>query len=78
MDARLRAEGVSEKDRETARDHAAKLLSQGMKAGRQIPVQKLANVTKEQETQVREATAKDMKPVPERQMTDQTKGNRSR
>jgi hypothetical protein len=78
MDARLRAEGVSEKDRETARDHAAKLLSQGMKAGRQIPVQKLANVTKEQETQVREATAKDVRPVPERQMTDQTKGSRSR
>lgn len=30
MDARLRAEGVSEKDRETARDHAAKLLSHPM------------------------------------------------
>lgn len=78
MDARLRAEGVSEKDRETARDHAAKLLSQGMKAGRQIPVQKLANVTKEQETQARDASAKEVKPVPERQMLDQTKGGRSR
>lgn len=78
MDARLRAEGVSEKDRETARDHAAKLLSQGMKSGRQIPVQKLANVTKEQEAQVRGATAKETRPVPERQMTDQTKGSRSR
>lgn len=78
MDARLRAEGVSEKDRETARDHAAKLLSQGMKAGRQIPVQKLANVTKEQETQVRPDTAKEIRPVPERQMSDQTKGSRSK
>ena len=78
MDARLRAEGVSEKDRETARDHAAKLLSQGMKAGRQIPVQKLANVTKEQETQVRGISAKETRPVPERQMLDQTKGSRSR
>ena len=78
MDARLRAEGVSEKDRETARDHAAKLLSQGMKAGRQIPVQKLANVTKEQEAQARVATAKEVRPAPERQMSDQTKGSRSR
>ncbi|WP_428929668.1 LPD7 domain-containing protein [Marinibacterium sp. SX1] len=78
MDARLRAEGVSEKDRETARDHAAKLLSQGMKSGRPIPVQKLANVTKEQEAQVRGATAKETRPVPERQMPDQTKGSRSR
>lgn len=78
MDARLRAEGVSEKDRETARDHAAKLLSQGMKAGRQIPVQKLANVTKEQETQVRGISTKETRPVPERQMLDQTKGSRSR
>jgi hypothetical protein len=78
MDARLRAEGVSEKDRETARDHAAKLLSQGMKAGRQIPVQKLANVTKEQETQAHAATAKEVKPAPERQMSDQTKVSRSR
>ena len=78
MDARLRAEGVSEKDRETARDHAAKLLSQGMKASRQIPVQKLANVTKEQEAQLHEAIAKEARPVPERQMLDQTKGNRSR
>ena len=78
MDARLRAEGVSEKDRETARDHAAQLLSQGMKAGRQIPVQKLANVTKEQESQVRGISAKETRPVPERQMLDQTKGSRSR
>ena len=78
MDARLRAEGVSEKDRATARDHAAKLLSQGMKSGRPIPVQKLANVTKEQEAQVRGATAKETRPVPERQMPDQTKGSRSR
>lgn len=78
MDARLRAEGVSEKDRETARDHAAKLLSQGMKAGRQIPVQKIANVTKEQEAQARDASVKEVKPVPERQMLDQTKGGRSR
>ena len=78
MDARLRAEGVSERDREAARDHAAKLLSQGMKAGRQIPVQKLANVTKEQEAQMRIATTKEMRPAPERQMLDQTKGGRSR
>lgn len=78
MDARLRAEGVSEKDRETARDYAAKLLSQGMKAGRQIPVQKIANVTKEQEAQARGATAKEVRPAPERQMSDQTKGSRSR
>lgn len=78
MDARLRAEGVSEKDRETARDHAAKLLSQGMKAGRQISVQKLANVTKEQEAQVHGATSKEVRPLPERQKSDQTKGERSR
>lgn len=78
MDARLRAEGVSEKDRETARDHAAKLLSQSMKAGRQVRVQKLANVTKEQEAQVRPDTAKEIRPVPERQMSDQTKGSRSK
>lgn len=78
MDARLRAEGVSEKDRETARDHAAKLLSQGMKAGRQISVQKLANVTKEQEAQVHGATVREVRPVPERQLSDQTKGDRSR
>ncbi|MBR9841154.1 MAG: hypothetical protein GYB50_25225 [Rhodobacteraceae bacterium] len=78
MDARLRAEGVSEKDRETARDHAAKLLSQGMKSGRQIPVLKLANVTKEQEAQMRGTSTKDVRPVPERQMTEQAKGGRSR
>lgn len=78
MDARLRAEGVSKKDRETARDHAAKLLSQGMKAGRQIPIQKLANVTKEQEAQVHGATTKEARVVPERKILDQTKGNRSR
>ena len=78
MDARLRAEGVSKKDRETARDHAAKLLSQGMKAGRQIPIQKLANVTKEQEAQVHGATTKEARVVPERKILDQTKGSRSR
>jgi hypothetical protein len=78
MDARLRAEGVSEKDRETARDHAAKLLSQGMKAGRQIPIQKLANVTKEQEAQVHGATTKEARVVPERKILDQTKGSRPR
>ena len=78
MDARLRAEGVSEKDRETARDYAAKLLSQGMKAGRHIPVQRLANVTKEQEAQVHGATTKEARVVPERKILDLTKGSRSR
>ncbi|ATG37820.1 hypothetical protein PhaeoP23_03743 (plasmid) [Phaeobacter piscinae] len=78
MDARLRAEGVSEKDRETARDHAAKLLSQGMKAGRQIPVQKLANVTKEQEAQVHGAIGKEISPASEHQMLVQTKSERTR
>lgn len=78
MDARLRAEGVSEKDRETARDHAAKLLSQGMESGSQISVQKLANVTKEQEAQMHGAPAKEVKPIPERKISDQNKDGRSR
>lgn len=51
MDARLRAGGVSEKDRESARDHAAKLLSRSVTDGNEIPMQKLANVTKLQEVQ---------------------------
>lgn len=65
MDARLRAEGVSEKDRETARDHAAKLLSQGIKSGREIPVQKLANVTQEQEVQLRNSKSRSLGELPE-------------
>ncbi len=49
MDARMRAGGVSEKDREAARENVAKLLSQGLQAGRSVRVQTLANVSREQE-----------------------------
>jgi len=49
-----------------------------MKAGRQIPIQKLANVTKEQEAQVHGATTKEARVVPERKILDLTKGSRSR
>ncbi|MBE9639817.1 LPD7 domain-containing protein [Salipiger mangrovisoli] len=49
MDARMRAGGVSEKDREAARENVAKLLSQGLQAGKSVRVQSLANVSKEQE-----------------------------
>lgn len=49
MEARLRAEGVPEKDREDARSHAAKLLALAVRNGREVPVQKLANVSREQE-----------------------------
>jgi len=78
MDARLRAEGVSEKDRETARDHAAKLLSQGMKAGRQIPVQKLANVTKDQEEKTKERGIQTEQKLHERQRENSVKNGRER
>ncbi|MGY9048365.1 hypothetical protein P775_20165 [Puniceibacterium antarcticum] len=73
MDARLRAEGVPEKDRENARNHAATLLSQSVKSGRDIPVQKLANVTREQEAQVQNTVK-----VQERQKDEATKGSRER
>jgi hypothetical protein len=49
-----------------------------MKAGRQFPVQKLANVTKEQEAQGHRATTKEARVVPERKILGQTKGSRSR
>lgn len=49
MDARMRAGGVSEKDREAARENVAKLLSQGLQVGKSVRVQSLANVTREQE-----------------------------
>ncbi|WP_226627856.1 LPD7 domain-containing protein [Alloyangia pacifica] len=55
MDARMRAGGVSEEDREAARANVAKLLSQGLQAGRSVQVQSLANVFREQERLVQNA-----------------------
>lgn len=56
MDAELRAAGVSEKERETARNEASKMLAHGVSRGQQYPVQKLPNVSKEQVAQAQEAS----------------------
>ncbi len=55
MEAEMRAAGVSEKDREAARDEASKILAKGIEKGLQYPVQTLPNVSREQIVKAQEA-----------------------
>ncbi|WP_120632548.1 LPD7 domain-containing protein [Ruegeria sp. EL01] len=60
LDAELRAAGISEKDRTTFRDHASRELADGLRAGRQYDVQRLPNVTTEQQKRAKSLTARDV------------------